>query len=491
MMPATTLDSLTLLRATASRWLLGLLWLAVAVSVAVAIAVGVRPWLSLGLAAAAATIATVLVWHDPAGLSARVAVTLAAVAVPAQLVALLAGHPWQIDLHMPFFAVLAMLAAYADWRLILLGAAVIAVHHLALNVVLPELVFPAGADLARVVLHALIVVLQTGVLVWLTARVARLIPAAERAARDAEEKAAIVARLTAEREAEAERAAAARREQALGVADRFQSEMGGVVGELEAAAARMDASAEALAAASTRAGAEADRAASAATRSADAVRSAAAAVEQVSGSIGETTRQIGEAAGISSEAARSAGMVEWTVANLSEAAKRIGSVADMIGGVAGQTNLLALNATIEAARAGEAGKWFAVVANEVKGLAAETARATEQITREIAAMQAATEDTGRAVAEIIGVVRRIDGIASAIAAAMEQQAAAIGEIGRAIEAAADGTAESSAAIAPVSGVAAENDRIADRTRESARVLSETTAMLSNRLGSFLATLRAA
>jgi len=127
----------------------------------------------------------------------------------------------------------------------------------------------------------------------------------------------------------------------------------------------------------------------------------------------------------------------------------------------------------------------------VKGLAAETARATEQITREIAAMQAATEDTGRAVAEIIGVVRRIDGIASAIAAAMEQQAAAIGEIGRAIEAAADGTAESSAAIAPVSGVAAENDRLADRTRESARVLSETTAMLSNRLGSFRATLRAA
>jgi len=241
------------------------------------------------------------------------------------------------------------------------------------------------------------------------------------------------------------------------------------------------------------------------TQAASVARELAQAVQLVFGSVGQVSdaargaaeradagiQRVDEALRSLADVARSVAELQRRIEELSQAVHPITQVLGTIASIAKQTNLLALNAAIEAARAGEVGKGFAVVANEVKGLAAETARATEQITREIAAMQAATEDTGRAVAEIIGVVRRIDGIASAIAAAMEQQAAAIGEIGRAIEAAADGTAESSAAIAPVSGVAAENDRLADRTRESAQVLSETTAMLSNRLGSFLATLRAA
>jgi methyl-accepting chemotaxis protein len=484
-------DSLTALRATASRLLVGLLWLSVPVSGAIALLLGTSPWLPVAMAAAAAAIATLMVWHDPAGLATRATVTVASVSVPAQLVALLAGHPWQIDMHMAFFAVLAVLATYADWRMILLGAAVTACHHLALNVMLPALVFPGGADLVRVVLHAAIVVVEAGALIWLTHRIATVLPAAERAAREAAESASAVAQLTAEREAEAARAEAARREEAALVADRFQAEMGGVVAEVEAAAAGMDKTAGMLAEASSRAGREADEAASAAARSARGVQSAAAAVEEMSASIGEITRRIGEAASVSGEAARSAGTVEQTVANLAKAARRIGAVAGMIGGVAGQTNLLALNATIEAARAGEAGKGFAVVANEVKGLAAETAKATEEIAREIAAMQAATDDTGRAVGEIIGVVRRIDGIASAIAAAMEEQAAAIGEIGRAVQAAAAGTDDSSAAIATVSAAAGENAEIARRTRESARALSATAEVMAERLDTFLGSLRAA
>lgn len=484
-------DALTALRAGASRLLVGILWLSVPVSAATALLVGISPLLSLAMAAATAAIATLLAWRDPPGLATRIAVTVASVSVPAHLVALLAGHPWQIDMHMAFFAVLAGLAAYADWRMILLGTVVIAVHHLALNVVLPALVFPGGADLGRVVLHAAIVVLEAGALLWITHRIETLLPAAERAAREAAENAEAVARLTAERAAEAQRAEAERRAQALVVADRFEAEMGGVVAEVEAAATGMDATAETLAEASSRAGREAAGAASAAARSASAVQSAAAAVEEMAASIGEISRRVGEAASVSGEAARSASAVERTVANLAEAARRIGSVASMISGVAGQTNLLALNATIEAARAGDAGKGFAVVANEVKGLAAETARATEEIAREIAAMQAATDDTGRAVGEIIDVVRRIDGIASAIAAAMEQQTAAIGEIGRAVQAASAGTDDSSAAIATVSAAAGENAEIARRTRESARALSATAKVMAERLDAFLGTLRAA
>ena len=487
----TSTDALTALRIAASRILLGLLWANVVLTGVVTALHGMPLLFPVTVAAAFAALASLAVWRDPAGQATRATVTVSAVAVPALLVAGFAGHPWQIDMHMAFFAVLAILAVYADWRVILLAAAVTAVHHLALNFILPALVFPGGADFGRVVLHAVIVVAETGALVWIAQRIEAVLPAAEKAAREAAEGEAALRAMTAEREAEAARAEAAKREATLALANGFEVEMGGVTASVAETARRMDGAAGSLADAASRTGADAASAADAAARSSLAVQAASAAVEEMTASIAEITRRIGEAAAVSGDAARQAGRVEGTVAALAEAASRIGSVADMIGSVAGQTNLLALNATIEAARAGEAGKGFAVVAGEVKGLATQTAKATEDIAREIAAMQSATEETGTAVSDILGVVRRIDGIATAIAAAMEEQAAAIAEIGRAVQNAACGTEDSTRAIASVSEATAENAEVAARTRESAEMLASTARQLTERLDGFLARVRAA
>ncbi len=435
--------------------------------------------------------ASLAVWRDPAGVATRATVAIAAVAVPSLLVAELAGHPWQIDMHMAFFAVLAVLAVYADWRVIVVATVAIALHHLSLNVILPALVFPGGGDFGRVVLHAVIVLIEAGALIWVTRRIEQVLPAAERAAAEAASQAEAVRHLTAAREEEMRRAEADKVASTRALADSFEAEMGGATAEVAETARSMNGAAETLAEAASVTGGQAASAADAAQRSAMAVQSAAAAVEEMTASIAEITRRVAEAAQVSGDAARQAEAVEATVANLGEAGRRIGSVAGMIGGVAGQTNLLALNATIEAARAGEAGKGFAVVAGEVKNLAAQTAKATEEIAREIAAMQAATAETGSAVSGIIGVVRRIDGIASAIAAAMEQQSSAISEIGRSVQAAAAGTEDSTRAIAGVSAATAENAAIATRTRESAEALSATARVLAERLDGFLGRVRAA
>ena len=208
------------------------------------------------------------------------------------------------------------------------------------------------------------------------------------------------------------------------------------------------------------------------------VETVAAAAEELNASIAEITRQVGTTAQLARSAVTQTERSNATIAQLSAAAERIGDVTELISRVAEKTNLLALNATIEAARAGEAGKGFAVVAVEVKNLAAQTAKATDDISAQITAIQNATQATVVDVQEIAQTISKISAIASAVAAAADQQGAATQEISRNIQAAATGTKNVSMAIETVTNASTETGNSSESVlRASVSVTAQSELML--------------
>ena len=221
------------------------------------------------------------------------------------------------------------------------------------------------------------------------------------------------------------------------------------------------------------------------------VQTVAAATEQLSSSIQEIARQVVQSSTIAGQAVQEAAATGGTMQTLSEAAQKIGEVVRLINDIASQTNLLALNATIEAARAGEAGKGFAVVASEVKGLATQTARATEDIAEQVTAMQRATQDCVGAIERIDGTIGRMNEISTSIAAAMEEQGAATQEIARNVEQAARGTADVSVNVGGVNRAADETGAAAVEVQQAADGLGVQAETLRREVGNFLAEIRAA
>ncbi|HMA51691.1 MAG TPA: methyl-accepting chemotaxis protein [Magnetospirillaceae bacterium] len=215
------------------------------------------------------------------------------------------------------------------------------------------------------------------------------------------------------------------------------------------------------------------------------VQTVAAAAEQLSGSINEIGRQVAESATFAEQATRQAEATDSQIAGLSQAAARIGDVVQLINDIASQTNLLALNATIEAARAGDAGKGFAVVAGEVKTLANQTARATDEISAKVVEMQAATAQSVEAVKAIGRTISRIAEISTGIAAAVDEQNAATGEIARNVHQAAEGTAEVSSSIVEVARGAAEVGGASSEVLGAAGQLTRNAEMLRSQVDGFL------
>ncbi len=305
-------------------------------------------------------------------------------------------------------------------------------------------------------------------------------------------RAAIVERETMEQERRAEIAAREARANAMQAEiARFADASSGVMrsladaaGQLGTAVAGMRAVAETTASGSS---AMAGAAGSASTN----VQTVAAAAEELSASIGEITRQVSDAARIAGRAVEEARRTDGTVQGLADGARKIGDVVRLISDIAGQTNLLALNATIEAARAGEAGKGFAVVASEVKNLAAQTAKATEEIAGQIEAIQGSTEQAVAAIGTIGKVIDEIATIASAIAAAVEQQGAATAEIARNVQQAAAGTAEVSDRVAAVQQAGADADRQAGVVAQSSEAVSDASTRMRGEIETFLTRLKAA
>jgi methyl-accepting chemotaxis protein len=221
------------------------------------------------------------------------------------------------------------------------------------------------------------------------------------------------------------------------------------------------------------------------------VQSVASATEEITSSVNEIGRQVTESSRVAKEAVRQAQRTDTSMTELSQAAARIGDVVKLITAVAEQTNLLALNATIEAARAGEAGRGFAVVASEVKALAAQTSKATDEISTQIAGMQAATNDSVKTIKEIGVVISQISEISSTIAAAVEEQSSATQEIARSVQNVAQHSGEVAHSIENVSRGAGETGSASGQVLSSAKMLSSESTRLKVEVEKFLATVRAA
>lgn len=507
------------LRAEAARNLLIWLWLH-------PLAILVFGWmfgtaaLPVALASAVACLPPTLLYRREAdGALTRYAI---AVSLVLQVSALLLVAPpqWMIDMHMYYFAAIAMLAIFYCWRTILVAATVTAVHHLVLNFAVPSAVFPNGGDLPRVVLHALIVVAESLSLIGLCWVIARALADARKALADAQANLALAheaqeiaerlreeqavqtqaAALERERASEAEaltrqdaqnREDAARRASQGQVADQLEQTVQRAIGHvrqlIDQASCGVDMVAEATLAMVQQTG----RVSNNATQTATSVDMLAAATEELSVSFGSIGDQVERSAGISMRATELVGQSDQAMALLNDSAQRIGEIVSVIQNIADQTNLLALNATIEAARAGEAGRGFAVVASEVKSLANETARATEEVSQQIGAIQDRVDRALAALAAIATTINDASDATRQIETAVAEQQAATRDIAVNIQTASDSTRDISAGVASVSDSSQTCDRAAASLRGSMTSVLAEMERLSGEIEGLQGQLRAA
>jgi methyl-accepting chemotaxis protein len=312
-----------------------------------------------------------------------------------------------------------------------------------------------------------------------------------RAARTFKDNLIRIERMEAEQKNQEAAAAAQRKAEMHKLADAFQAAVGGIVNTVSAASSQLEAAAGTLSSTAEQTQQLSGMVAAASEEASANVGAVASAAEEMSASVTEISRQVHDSSRIAGDAVKQAERTDARINELLKAAGRIGDVVKLITAIAEQTNLLALNATIEAARAGESGRGFAVVASEVKALAAQTAKATEEIGSQIAGMQTATQDSVGAIKEIGATISHISEIAATIAATVEEQGAATAEIARNVSEAAKGTAEVAEKITQVNQGASATGSASAQVLASARSLSRESGNLKNEVDNFLNTVRAA
>jgi len=271
----------------------------------------------------------------------------------------------------------------------------------------------------------------------------------------------------------------------------FEANTGLLVGTVASSATELRATAQSLSSTTDETTAQASGVAAAVEEASVNVQTVASAAEELSSSISEIARQVAQSATIAGKAVEDARRTDAIVKTLAGGAQKIGDVVGLISSIAGQTNLLALNATIEAARAGDAGKGFAVVAAEVKNLANQTAKATGDISAQIAEIQAATTEAVEAIGTIAQTIDELSRIAASIAVSVEEQGAATQEIARNVHEAASGTQDVSSNIVGVSRGAQETGAAASQVLEAAGELSKRAEQMNADVSQFIAAVKAA
>jgi methyl-accepting chemotaxis protein len=484
-------NDLEILRETTSKMLLAVLWVHVPVAMLIGLLRG-NDWIMPVALMAAMALAATLSWRAANNaLSTRLVIAVALMGDVSLFVYLLSGHPWQIDMHMYFFAALACLVAYCDYRPIIAGTVAVALHHLVLNFALPAAIYPGGADLGRVILHAVILLIEAGVLIGLAFKLSQLFATAASKTSEAKAANAAEARANAER-SEAERNAkrdrdAARRELAAG----FERTVGSIVEAVAVAAGEMQGLSRSMSTSNAETSRQTTVAAAASTQASANVGTVASATEELSTSINSIAQQVMRSAEIAAKAADEARRTNIVVEGLAAGTQKIGEVVTLIQNIASQTNLLALNATIEAARAGEHGRGFAVVASEVKALANQTAKATEEISAQVQDIQNATNEAVGAIQAIGGTISEIDSISSQISAAVEQQGAATREIAGSVQQAAGGTRDVNDSILSVARASEVATAATSKMLDATNSLSTQSERLKTEVKSFLGSLLAA
>jgi methyl-accepting chemotaxis protein len=472
------------LRTQFGRQLLLLLWILLFSVTIIAVIRGVWPMLIPVIGVVLVGSATAFWLRDPIGLLTRYISSVATSGIVALLVLEFEWQFIQADLHIAFFVGLAVVALWCCWASILIAGATAVLHHLILNFVYPFGIFPDGPDLWRVLLHVAFLLSEVILLGWLVNRLVIAFKMSDAATAKAQNAQAVSIELAEKRrivmtEQQEQRA---KIEAAVGL---FRERVNSIVQIVGESAHTLRSTASALSDSANQATQHTESAVRTANNASTNVKSSAAAAEKLMRSNADISRQLGQTIDVVQNAANEALISNTEIIELSQATQKIGNVVKLIRDIAEQTNLLALNATIEAARAGQAGKGFGVVASEVKLLATQSGKATEEIAAQVLAVQNSANDTIEAINRITSRMQEISQYTSAVAASVENQNVVTDEISNSVTIAAEGAKAIASVIGEVVSAASETHNSAQTVLTASEIAEAAAINLRNEIKTFL------